>query len=336
MNQRLGSQFVGRIRSTGAFEAMAKPRWRLGVLVLALMVRTSSALAEVGAAAALFSSGREAFRHGDFVTAREKFRESERIEPAVGTELNLGLCEEQLGHLTAAWHLLQLVVDRLPPGDERIAITHDHVERVGRRLARFTPLAGDDWPTGAILKVGSTRLTRWGLGTAIPTDPGDTELIVMAPGRVDKRYQLHLDEGDAQVIVVQAGALAASPMGLGHSGFARAQASTSKRTAGILAVGAGGSLVVVGALAGLQVLSAKATMERECDATHACSPEGLSAASRGRVLSVVGTAAFAAGAGLGALGVWFLVGEHSARGRPFGNLAAGIDVHGATLRGRFE
>ncbi|MFO0567610.1 MAG: hypothetical protein U0263_18270 [Polyangiaceae bacterium] len=51
------------------------------------------------AAEALFNAGRDAVKAGDYPTACAKFRESNRLDPAPGTVLNLADCEEHLGHV---------------------------------------------------------------------------------------------------------------------------------------------------------------------------------------------------------------------------------------------
>ena len=49
------------------------------------------------AAEALFVEGRQLFAQGDFAKACPKFEESNRLDPAVGTLLNLAACEEKAG-----------------------------------------------------------------------------------------------------------------------------------------------------------------------------------------------------------------------------------------------
>jgi tetratricopeptide (TPR) repeat protein len=55
-------------------------------------------------AAQLFEQGRALDRDGHFVEACEKLTASYALDPAPGTELNLGDCHEHLGHLAEAWH----------------------------------------------------------------------------------------------------------------------------------------------------------------------------------------------------------------------------------------
>src|SRR5450755_3617279 len=69
------------------------------------------------AAEALFRDGRAAAQRGDWETACPKLRESQRLDPAAGTLLNLADCEEHRGKVATAWQLFRQVVDSLPAND---------------------------------------------------------------------------------------------------------------------------------------------------------------------------------------------------------------------------
>src|ERR1041384_7022387 len=56
----------------------------------------------VAAAETLFREGREAVKRADYAVACPKFQESQRLDPAIGTLLNLALCEESWGGLADA------------------------------------------------------------------------------------------------------------------------------------------------------------------------------------------------------------------------------------------
>src|SRR5262245_28423128 len=82
-------------------------------LVMALLVQiTLSCVAARGeaqppSADAAFEAGRAAMESGDFSTACQHFAESLRLEPAVGTQLNLGECYERLGRYASALHAFE-------------------------------------------------------------------------------------------------------------------------------------------------------------------------------------------------------------------------------------
>src|SRR5579864_3684505 len=58
--------------------------------------------ADEKAADALFQSARAAMDRGDLATACDRFAQSQRLDPAPGTLLNLGECEARAGKLARA------------------------------------------------------------------------------------------------------------------------------------------------------------------------------------------------------------------------------------------
>src|SRR5271155_139017 len=80
-------------------------RTLLGVALLTLLPKIVSAQTSSAAsaqAAELFEQGRALIARQDYRAACPKFAESDRLEPKVGTRLNLADCEEHLGQIVAA------------------------------------------------------------------------------------------------------------------------------------------------------------------------------------------------------------------------------------------
>jgi hypothetical protein len=269
--------------------------------LVALLSGVKVARAETGAAEALFRAGREAAKRGAHEVACAKFAESERLEPAVGTELNLALCEEQLRHLLSAWRYFQLVIDKLPEGDTRRALAVRHFEALDARVPRVT-LQASTLPPGTQIHQGRTQLTNSSLGTAIPVDVGEVELVVATPGRVDKRYRLVLAEGARETLHIEPGEVV--PPRDVNPRQAPVKAASPLRSVGVLGMGLGAALITVGGATGLAVINAKEAVERDCDASGICSRAGIVASERGQALSLVSTVSFAAGVGCIGLGAW--------------------------------
>src|ERR1700690_2972081 len=91
------------------------------VLVLVASVwlnaKTAHAQDPVATADVLFNDARAAMAVKRFDIACAKFRESNRLDPAVGTLFNLANCEAQRGQLVTAWTLYRQGLGKLPPDD---------------------------------------------------------------------------------------------------------------------------------------------------------------------------------------------------------------------------
>ena len=77
------------------------------ILVVLALLSSSSAFAQPAGAQAetLFRQGRDLMSKGKTAEACSAFQESQRLEPAVTTLLNLAGCREKLGQIATAWGL---------------------------------------------------------------------------------------------------------------------------------------------------------------------------------------------------------------------------------------
>ena len=250
------------------------------------------------AAEALFRSGREAVERGDWATACARFEESHRLEPAVGTVFNLANCREKLGQLASAWQRFREVKERLPPGDERSAVTEQRITALEPRLPKLTLERAASAAEGSVTRDG-IELGSGSFGLALPVDPGKHVIVVRVPGRAERRYELELREAEQHKLVVEAGdpaasaARAAAPAPA-EPAAAAADGGSSARTWGFVVGGVGIAGIVTGAVTGALVLSKKSTVNSECDGKQ-CTAEGVEAGEDGKLFSTVSTVAFAVG-----------------------------------------
>ena len=294
--------------------------------------------ADPAAADALFRKGREAAERGDWAVACPKFAESQRLDPAPGTLLNLADCEEHLGQLASSYEHFKTALETMAPSDDRIPFARQHMASVEKNVPHLTLDPSPDLPAHARVMRDDVQLGSASFGIALPVDPGTHAIVVSAPGRVDRRVVVTLRPGDAQVVTLKAGdveAATAVPPGaperigtLPPPDLAPAPASDPRRAIGAV-VGAVGILGVgAGAVAGALVLGKKSIVNdpSHCDqVTRACDQTGTTAASDGKTLSLVSTVGFAAGGALLVTGiVVFLTGGSggSSRGRPAGAVVA--------------
>jgi hypothetical protein len=273
------------------------------------------------AAEALFREGRAAAQKGNWDVACPKLRESERLDPAAGTLLNLADCEEHRGKVATAWQLFRQVAESLPESDERVPLAKRRAADLEKRLPHLTVRLAGVAPIGVKVVRNDVELSEASLGAALPVDPGSYQIVVTAPGRQLTKATVVVTEGAASAIEVRAGAEVV------ETNVDRTPRS-SPRTAGWIAVGVGAAGLGVGVVAGVLTLERKSTVDDNCMPDKRCNPVGYDAAQSGKTLGVVTTAGLLVGAvGVG-VGAYLLLRGDDARGP---SVTARVSPDGATV-----
>ncbi len=295
--------------------------------LLASLVWSAPALAQgkdAAAAEALFREGRALSDAGDTGGACAKFRESNRLDPAVGTLFNLADCEERLGHLAQAWTLFDEVAQRLPEADKRRAPAAARAKALEPRLPKLRVRLAATAPEGSRVARDGVELGSASLGTPLPLDPGSHVVVASAPGHADREFRVLLREREYQTLEVQPGPpeLAAEPVASQPSvAPAPPRPPQASSTLGYVIAGAGVAGFVTAGIAGAFVLQARGVVNEHCDAAKRCDAQGLDAAENGKLLGIVTTAGLVVGAaGVGA-GLYLVLSAGSVREPSAGNLA---------------
>lgn len=317
------------------------------VLVVALLTPgLAYAQSTTNVAEALFEQGREAMDRGDYAAACPKFRESDRLDPALGTELNLANCEEQRGHFASAWLLYRQVRDRLPVDDRRIPVAEQRLAALEPRVPKLRLIVTDDAPRGIRVRIGERAIPSDRFGTAVPMDPGEWVVTVSIPGRPDQKAAVNLEEGETFELKVPFAAAQPVPApattdskpnappgsGLTPQDTDDRILGLDRRTASYVAGGLGITGLLVGTIAGIAGLNEEATGDANCsDVTRTCNQTGFNANASARSLATVSTLGFVlgvAGAGTGAY-LFFTAGPPHQRA-PEGQARGASVVVGAT------
>jgi hypothetical protein len=286
----------------------------------------------------LFQAGRDAAQRGDYAVACDKFRESNRLDPAVGTLFNLADCNEHLGKLATAWELFKEVAQRLPGNDDRVPIATGRASALEAQLPRLALGAPPSAPSGLVVLRDGTELGSASFDLPLPADPGEHVIVVRAPGRADNEIHVTLARGEKQHVPLALGSpLREASLSPAPTVDGTATSASRGRTTGYVVLGVGLVGIAASMVTGALALSEKGKVDDHCNAypNRVCdSDDAYRAASRGRTMAAVSTVAFAAGAvGVGA-GVYLIV---SNRGTKSTALAASVRDDGAFvgLTGRF-
>ena len=273
------------------------------------------------AADELFREGRAASEQHDYLTACAKFRESNRLDPAVGTLFNIADCEDKLGRLATAWTLFQEVAQRLPVDDDRRVIAQKRAQTLESRLPKLSVHLAPSGRADVTVRRDGVVLGRASLDTPLPVNPGEHVVVVVAPGIEPAQFRASVGEGERAQITVAlgnaasaAGATPTSPAGAAHA----------DHTAAYVLGGVGLAGLITGLVAGVSVLSRKGTVRDNC-MDHVCNQTGKDAADSGKTLGVVTTVGFIAGAlGLGTATYLFVSAPAPTKNPHSGAYALGI------------
>jgi len=294
-------------------------------LSIAQTARAQQPPRDPAAAESLFRSAREAVGRGDYATACPQFAESQRLDPAPGTLMNLADCEEHMGKLASAWEHFLRAKEQLRPGDDRIPYAEQHVAALEPRLPHLVVKLKAGAPAGTKVLRDQVTMGAASLGVRIAVDPGAHTLAVVAPERVPSKQEITLREGETREIELEPGAperaqwptvTESKPQGQPEAPAPPAD-DGGRRTMALVIGGIGVAGLAAGAVTGLMAFSAAGTYKDNCNqTTGACqSATGVDAASSGKTLSTISTVSFlvgAAGVGAGAY-LWLTSGSNAPR-----------------------
>jgi len=284
----------------------------------------------------MFQSARQALAHGDVDTACARFAESERLDPAPGTLINLADCEERRGRVATAWQEFRDAAPMFRPGDDRIAYSEKRARALEPRVPHIV-LTLASRVEGVTIQRDDVELGVATLGVSLPVDPGHHRFVVRAPGREDGVVELDVAQGESRTVALEVGRATG-----GKPATPRTEASahppppapapisppkaqgSSQAPWGYVAAGIGGAALITGVVATLAVSSAASSYKDHCR-DGICDGDGMDAASRGKTWSLVAPIAFGVAAiGLGG-GAYLLL----TRPSPGTATSAGVSVVGS-------
>ncbi|MEZ4442389.1 MAG: hypothetical protein R3B72_25065 [Polyangiaceae bacterium] len=290
---------------------------------------------DAAAAQVLFDEARALVQAGDHAAACPKFAESQRLDPQLGTLLNLADCYARIGRHASAWARFVMVAEQARArGDAREEEASRRAAELEARLVRVKLTVERPAPGLTVTRDGElVGEASWGV--AVPVDPGPHRFVAEAPGHERWEEDVALTgEGETVEVVVpplrarETAPADPKPSDEGASG------SSTWLVAGIVTGGVG--VVGLGVGTAFAVIAKRrddASLER-ClpDDPSRCTPEGVALRDDARQAQTIGIVGLAAGGALAAAGLTMILVDLLAEAdagevaiRPFlGPLGAGL------------
>jgi hypothetical protein len=304
------------------------------VAVSAMLLAASAFAQEDAAAEALFNKGLSEMEAGHFEVACPTLKESQRLDPRMGTLFTLAECEAKGGRIASAVahydEYLRLFARLAPPqkasqsGREKVSAAQ---KAALSPQVPYVTLILRDAPAGTTVKWDDMLFNLPALGVPLPVNPGEHVVTTQAPGAVSVVTRVSVDKAERKEIELKIGPQhsakaspaaplapsAALPTDAPRSEEADAGGSSASRKTWIYGAGGLGAMgLVVGSITGALVLGKKGTIEDNCEGTR-CNAAGKEAADSAKSLGLVSTIGFGVGiAGLATAAVLLLTEPKSA------------------------
>jgi tetratricopeptide (TPR) repeat protein len=181
---------------------------RSAILILSLVLARSAAAQHAAEAEALFRKGRALMADTRYEEACAAFESSQKLDPAVTTQLNLADCREKNGQLATAWGLFVEVGRHLrgktDAASQQLAGTAaTRAAKLEPRLSRLRIAVKDHDLAGLVVVRGGETLDAAMLGQAMPIDGGKYKIVARAPGREEWSKTIKINrEGDDRTVTI--------------------------------------------------------------------------------------------------------------------------------------
>jgi hypothetical protein len=324
-NARTILSFAIALRLTlGAHDASAQAAKREGA--------TAQAAAE-----ALFVEAKELMGKGEYGRACAKLAESERLDPAAGTLLNLADCYEKNGQLASAWVTFREArtaatrIDRAAWAEQAAARARLIEPRLPT-LAIAIDLAHA--PEGIEITRDGVVVARSAWGSAIPVDPSTSRIEARAPHKKAWTAMVTVD-ADHPHVVLTVPPLEDTP----PDAAAQYQPRRPLQKPISLALLGGAAVSVgLGAFFGITAITKNNKAAALCPNSPSCTnPEAVKLTNDASTAATVSTIAFVAGGALLVAGAYLFVTAPSQTAAPavHPEVAIGHGAWSASLVGRF-
>lgn len=297
-------------------------------IAAALLLASPPALASD--AARLFDEGVKLLDARRFAEACPKLEESQKLEPAAGTLLNLAACYEKSGRRALALRTFKEASQaaRARGRADWQKVADDHVRDLSASLPKLTVQRGAT-PGEVEITVDGNPLTEAELGAPMFVDPGTHVVVARAAGRAPFSSTVSVKASTVVAVPVLEPEGAKKPAAeLAHP----EDDDRTRRTVAIAAMGVGGAAIVFGGVSAFVAAGALDDAKAAClSYPSLCPPEASDPNDRAKTWSTISTVSFVAGGVIAAGGVALFLFWPS----PRHDVALGTNGTQAFVTGRF-
>lgn len=263
----------------------------------------------------LFVEAKRLMADNRVTEACHAFEESQRLDPAVGTQFNIADCYERQGSLATAYKQFSDLRDVLARvGDDRAPQAGARAKALEARLPRVTVrIPWEKSVSGLLVSRDDETLDRTRFGVAEPVNPGPHKIRVQATNKKPIELTVQASEGKTEVVDVPALADTDKQVVIRNTGFSQRNIGWVVGGVGLAAIG---TSVALGLVAKSNYDSAVEGCTDLGDRWQ-CPPgnksaDASSAQSMGTAATIVGAIGGAAVVAGGVL--WFLAPRASSKG----------------------
>ncbi|RYZ09138.1 MAG: tetratricopeptide repeat protein [Myxococcales bacterium] len=182
----------------------------LAAAVLLLLPRVGVAQTETRAAVAeaLYRQARDLMAAGKYAEACPKFAQSQQLDPATGTLLNLAACHEKQGRLATAWleYSDALVAARRDGREDRVEYARARAQELEPKLSRLVLVLepGAEAP-GVTIELDGASIGSGVFGVPTAVDPGEHTVKASAPGKKPSVFRVTIGaEAEQRTLTIPA------------------------------------------------------------------------------------------------------------------------------------
>lgn len=237
-------------------------------------------------AESLFREARTLMDEERYPEACRKLEESQRLDPALGTLLNMAVCHEKEGKIATAWAEFNeaMVMARREGRQERYEFAAERVSAIEPNLPRLSILVpGDTRVEGLEILRNGTPIGSGAWGAALPVDPGDVFIAARAPKRLPWTTTITIQLKEKKSVEVPLLEKAPEPEPVAPPPLVTQTAPppppqdywNTTRIAGVTLGGLGVATMAVGGVFGFNALKKQSDSDAYCSGATCTDPRGV-------------------------------------------------------------